>query len=100
MSEKKNIKQPASEQQAESRKTAVIYLGPAITGVAMPGTVYRNGLTPQLSEAVKEVPSLKKLLVPVDCAQKIRKDLKDLHSAASICYQNVAEYAKKKGAKG
>lgn len=28
----------------------VIYLGPPISGVAMPGTVYRNGLTPQMQK--------------------------------------------------
>lgn len=92
----------ATSQQTENgNQAAVIYLGPAIAGVAVPGTVYRNGLTPKLEEAVKECPTLKRLLVETGNAQKTRKDLaKNPQSAASICYQNVLEYAKKKGAKG
>ena len=92
-------KDPTAGQQAE-KKDAVIYLGPPIMGVAMPGTVYKNGLTPQLQKAVKEAPVLNRLLVATGNAQKVRKDLKDPQSAVSICYQGVLEYAKKKGAEG
>ncbi|MBD5395601.1 MAG: hypothetical protein HDR71_15375 [Lachnospiraceae bacterium] len=82
----------------EKRKT-VVYLGPVITGVAMPGTVYRNGLTPQLEAAVKELPALGRLLAKTGSVAQLRKELKDPQSAASICYQKAAEYAREKGAK-
>ena len=103
MSEKKNIKQEPSAaggQQVKGENGAVIYLGPAISGVAMPGTVYKNGLPPKLQKAVEEVPALKRLLVTTGNAQKVRKDLKDPQSAVSICYKSALEYAKKKGAEG
>ena len=108
MSEKKSTKQEqgvkpegaAVMQQTEKEKAAVVYLGPPIMGVAMPGTVYRNGLTPQLKEAVKEVPALNRLLVVTGNAQKVRKDLRDPQSAASICFQSVLKYVKEKGSKG
>lgn len=101
--EEKAIKpeEAASGQQSEnSSRAAVIYLGPPIAGVAMPGTVYKNGLTPQLKAAVDEVPAINRLLVPTKNAQQVRKDLKDPQSAAGICYQSVLDYAKQKGVKG
>jgi len=97
MSEKKNTRQ---EDAAAKQQEAVIYLGPPIMGVVMPGTVYKNGITPQLEETVKAVPALNRLLVTTGNAQKVRKDLKDPQSAASICYQSVLEYVKKKGTEG
>ena len=108
MPEKKNTKQEVTkpeetilgQQAAEKSQEAVIYLGPPIAGVAMPGTVYKNGLTPQLKAAVDEVPALKRLLVETKNAQEVRKNLKDPQSAAGICYQKVLDYAKQKGAKG
>ena len=89
-----------SGQQASNAPVAVIYLGPPIAGVAMPGTVYKNGLTPQLKAAVEEAPALNRLLVATKNAQQVRKDLKDPQSAAGICYQSVLDYVKQKGAKG
>lgn len=103
MSEKKNIRQEntaAGMQRTEKENKAVIYLGPALAGVAMPGTVYRNGLTPQLQKAVEEIPALGRLLPETSKASLVRKDLKDPQSAAGICYEKVLEYAKKKGAEG
>ncbi len=88
-----------AQQQTEDKEAAVIYLGPVIAGVAVPGKVYQNGLTPQLKKAVEELPVLKRLLVKTANAQQTRKDLKNPQSAASICYQSALEYAKK-GEKG
>lgn len=109
MSEKKNTKQEtnadqgeagagrtASEQQPEDKApTAVIYLGPPISGVAMPGTVCRNGLTPQLQKMKEDIPVLGRLLVAVRNAAQTRRELQDPQSAASICYQKVVEHIKK-----
>ena len=96
MSEKKAEKQKGTE---TAMRKAVIYLGPAIPGVAVPGAVYNNGLPSQLEKAVKECPTLKKLLVDVRNAGQVRKEIKNQQSAAGICYQKVSEYAEKKGAK-
>lgn len=107
MSEKKSTKQEQSVNQEDAavkqqtkREDAVIYLGPPIMGVVMPGTVFKNGLTPQLQEVVKELPALSRLLVAMGNVQRARKDLRDPQSAVSICYQSVLDYVKKKGAKG
>lgn len=101
MSEKKTEKQrETAVKQEAGRKTAVIYLGPAIPGVVVSGTVYNNGLTSQLEKAVKECPTLKKLLVEVKSAGRVRKEIRDTQSAAGIWYQKALEYAEKKGARG
>ena len=89
-----------SQQTKNEEQKAVIYMGPAIAGVAVPGTVYKKGLTPQLEAVVEEFPALRRLLVETGKAQQTRKDLRDPQSAASICYQSALEYAKKKGAMG
>ena len=91
MSERKSMKQ----EKAAGTQQALIWMGPAISGVAMPGTVYRSGLTPQIEKAVEEQPALKRLLVPVGEAAEMRKELRNPQSAASICYHNALAYRKK-----
>ena len=96
MPEKKSTKQEAPK----TAKEPVIYIGPSIVGVATKGTVYKNGLTPQMDRAVKELPALNTLLVEIGKITQARKDLKNKDSAVSICYVKAEEYARKKGAKG
>lgn len=96
MPERKSTKQEAPK----TAKEPVIYIGPSIVGVATKGTVYKNGLTPQMDRAVKELPALNTLLVEIGKITQARKDLKNKESAVSICYVKAEEYARKKGAKG
>lgn len=96
MPERKSTKQEAPK----TVKEPVIYIGPSIVGVATKGTVYKNGLTPQMDRAVKELQALNTLLVEIGKITQARKDLKNKESAVSICYAKAEEYARKKGAKG
>ena len=89
-----------TRQQEKAMKKPVIYIGPSIIGVATTGTVYNNGLTPQLEKAAKEVPSLNTLLVEVGKITQARKELKNKESAIRICYEKAEKYAQEKGAKG
>lgn len=91
MSEKKKV------QQQEEKKT-MVYLGPEIPGVVAAGTVFKNGLTKELEEKIKELPAIKMLLVSVKDIVKVKKELMKETSAARICYKKIAEYAAKKGA--
>ncbi len=106
MPEKKNValvqpEETTAKKLAEKKeKTTVIYLGPAIAGVVVPGTVYNNGLPAMLEKEVEKCPALQKLLVDVRSAGQMRKELKNPQSAAGICYQKALDYAKKRGAKG
>ena len=81
---------------AAGPREAKIYLGPVIPGAAVTGTVYKNGLTPQMKKAVDEVPAIGKLLVGIKDAAKARKELRDPASAVSICYEKAVEYAKRR----
>ncbi len=71
----------------------VMYLGPSITGVAATGTVYNNGLTPQMQVAAEELPALNTLLVEIGGIVQARHDLRDKNSGISICYRKAEEYA-------
>lgn len=103
MSEKKNVApvQPGeteAKKLAEQKEKTVIWLGPAIAGVAMTGTVYQNGLTAQVEKMKTELPACTKLLVETKDAARVRKALTDPQSAESLCYEKVLAYAGK-GAK-
>ena len=106
MPEKKSEKQEVTKtEKAETGQheetkvpTALIYLGPPISGVAMPGTVYQKGLPQQLQKMKEECPALGKLLVSVGFAAQVRRALQDPQSAVSFCYQRVVEYMRE-GAK-
>lgn len=76
----------------------VMYLGPSIAGVTATGTVYNNGLTPQMQSAAEELPALNTLLVEIGGIVQARKDLRDKNSGISICYRKAEEYAE--GRKG
>lgn len=103
MSEKKNVApvqqkettEKATKPAVKEEKKTVIWLGPAIAGVAMTGTVYKNGLTPQMQKLVTELPAAKRLLVETKDTARARKALGDQQSAESICYQQTLAYAGK-----
>ncbi len=96
MPEKKVEKQKTDQGRKQG---TVLYIGPAIIGVVVPGTVYNNGLPKPLEEAVKELPSLRRLLIDPKDAGKTRKELNDPQSAISVCYKNASEYAGRRGTK-
>lgn len=103
MSEKRSVATSQQEvttgkKQTEQKEKTVIWLGPAVAGVAMTGTVYRNGLTPQVEKMKTELPASGKLLVETKEAARVRKALNDPQSAESLCYEKVLAYAGK-GAK-
>lgn len=87
-----------AEVKQETKKEAVIYLGPEIPGVVSVGMVFSRGLPPQMERTLKELPAAGKLLVPISNAVDARKKLKNKMSEISICYKRTAEYAAGKGA--
>lgn len=104
MSEKQKVapvqpRETSAKKQAEKQEKAVIWLGPAIAGMAITGTIYNNGLTPQLQKMKTELPAVSKLLVETKDAARVRKALTDPQSAESLCYEKALAYARK-GAKG
>lgn len=101
MPEKQKVAPVQPKEEPAKKKTeqkTVIWLGPALAGVALTGTVYKNGLTPQLQKMETELPAVKKLLVETKDAARVRKALTDPQSAESLCYEKILAYAGK-GAK-
>lgn len=78
----------------ETKKTEqVIYVGPSIKNVVRQHTVYTNGLPAILEEKAKELPAIKKLVVPVSKLTEVREQLKKTGTAYSVFYAQVKEYA-------
>lgn len=71
----------------------VIYVGPTIKNVVKQHTVYTNGLPAILEEKAKELPAIKKLVVPVSKLMEVRKQLEQTGTAYSVFYAQVKEYA-------
>ncbi|MDO5391030.1 MAG: hypothetical protein Q4F24_08105 [Eubacteriales bacterium] len=65
-----------------------IYVGPPIRGVAV-GTVFKNGLTPAMENAISKKPILKGLLVPVSRIQEVRRSLDTAGSALNRIYKEA-----------
>lgn len=81
------------EQKMTAKPVASIYIGPSFRGVAS-GTVFINGLAPALGEAIKKVPAIAELVIPVAGIVSANKELSDPGSALSSCYLAAAEYKK------
>lgn len=95
MDSRKEGKTEKKLQQAVLRKTeAVIYLGPNIKGIVNTGTVFNNGLPDNLRQAVKEIPEIGELLIPLSQVVKARKKLSLPGSSLRIFYENAKAYRK------
>lgn len=74
-----------------SAKEAVMYIGPSVTGVAVKGTLYKEGKLPELlKKKIEEIPVLASLLVPVSRLTQTTKERRDPKSEISTCYANAA----------
>ncbi len=65
-----------------------IYLGPSLKGVQQ-GTVFLNGLSPALEEAIRKTPVVAELVVPVSSIRTTNCQLADPDSAISRFYHVV-----------
>ena len=65
-----------------------IYLGPNLKGV-LRGTVFLNGLPPALEEAIRKVPVVAELVVPVRNIRQVNRELANPDSALSRFYRAI-----------
>ena len=68
-----------------------IYIGPSLKGIAR-GTVFQNGLTPELKERIQKTPASAELVVPVGRLRDANRELADSDSALSRFFQIVEKY--------
>lgn len=69
-----------------------VYIGPTIPGVATHGTIYNNGPSRELEEAMKKEPAFKGLLVPVDKLANASAEIERKDGAAYVFYQQAMKY--------
>lgn len=79
------------------KKELRIYIGPTIPGVATANTVYNNGLSVELEEAIKKQPVIGSLVVYVRRLAEANKLLETKNSSLEICYRKVADSIGQKG---
>lgn len=65
-----------------------IYIGPSLKGIAR-GTVFQNGLTPELKEKIQKMPAIAELVVPIERLRDANRELADPDSALSRFFQIV-----------
>ena len=85
----------AKTKTTEETKTTeqVIYVGPTIKNVVKQHTVFINGLPAILEEKAKELPAIKKLVVPVSKLMEVRKQIEQTGTAYNVFYEKVRAYA-------
>lgn len=88
-----NNQKPMSQSKVR-KKEPVIYLGPNIKAVVNTGTVFTNGLPEHLKKAVKEMPEIGELLIPLSQAVEARKKLLQPGSSLGIFYNKAQTYRK------
>lgn len=77
-------------------KEVVIYVGPEIVEVVAANTIFNNGISKELENAIVEFPAIKKLIIPIKELSAARMQINTKDSALAICYKKVCEYAKEK----
>ena len=83
------------EKKTKQEKT-VMYVGHAIAGVVAHGTVFKNGLPGQLQQAVKEEPTLNRMLVEIGAVCEARKELQK-ETSGNILTDSPATAGKNSG---
>lgn len=68
-----------------------IYIGPSLKGVTT-GTVYKVDLTPTLAEAIKALPAISELVVPLGTLTAANRELSVPDSALRRIYQMTEDY--------
>lgn len=88
-----SVKATETEKAARVKASeTVIYLGPNLKGVTK-GTVFSNGISPALKEAIKARPAIGSLVVTISDAAEARKQLERSGSAMSAFYNIAEEYS-------
>ena len=77
----------------QNKSNLRIYVGPSFKGVTK-GTVFKNGLIPELQNAIAKMPAIGELVIPVNDIVKANKELANPESALSRFYESAKSYGK------
>ncbi|MDD3251766.1 MAG: hypothetical protein PHV18_04305 [Lachnospiraceae bacterium] len=96
----KTAAETATEDTKSVEKTATkCYIGPSTLGI-ISGTIYNAELPPLLKEAIKELPIISNLVVPVNELAAANMALGSPNSAMSRFYSVARDYFKNKRKEG
>jgi len=89
----------ADTQEVEIQKesSVVIYIGPTISGIAMTGTVFSNGVPKKLEETCKNYPFFNGLIVPVEKTALAQENLRKENTPINLFYKKAVEFSQKRG---
>ena len=76
----------------EVRKETLVYLGPTIVGVATQNTFFNNGLSEELKNAIKEMPVINNLIVPLSKYTKASSEINKKEGAMYEFYKIALQY--------
>lgn len=68
-----------------------IYIGPSLKGT-ITGTVYKTALAPALEEAIKELPAISELVVPLEHLTAANRELSEPDSVLRRIYKMAEDY--------
>lgn len=71
------------------KQKKIVYVGPTLTGVAKEGTIYLNGVTPQLEEARRKLPEIEEFVIPLAEYEEVKRRIRDPQDALSQIYQDI-----------
>lgn len=75
----------------------VIYIGPTINEVVASNTIFNNGISKELEDTIKEIPAVRKLIIPISQLSAARIQINAKNSALAVCYENVQKSVNRKG---
>ena len=86
-----------SKTKIQSKVETVVYIGPTILGVVAKNTFFNNGLSTELTTAIKEIPVIGKLVVPISDYPKAMAQINKKEGVTYSFYQKALEHSQKKG---
>lgn len=86
---RKAEKAGAAGKDGERQAGTVMYVGPTIKGVAVNGTLYRNGLPEALEAEAARQPAIRSLVVPVGELAAAQRELAVPGSALAVIYGRI-----------
>lgn len=78
-------------------KKRMVYVGPTIAGIVVQNTIFNNGISSLLKEAIKEMPGLESLLVPISELPSAMKEINSKKGALYMLSERAKQYRPKKG---
>ena len=95
--EEVTVNEAAEKQEEKAQKENVVYLGPSIPNVVISGTVFKDGVFPEVvNEKIKEMPMLKNLFADISGMVHAVKEINRVGSSMQIIYERVKTEIKKK----